>query len=722
MKHHLLSFLKFKQHDINYYQTFNFISNLSNYTFEGTGPVLWASKERSIIDDNLQSGNEVKLNNKPTNKFIQFELKQIKRYELSQNNDYVFSLLNANNEPEHYQIINYVINDKLTLRSSSKESYPQNESNDNINKQSVELSIINKKRKQNEVLSSNKKNKIIKHIDFNHQHIIDFNKMISASSVVNYFLNDPLIDFLKYYKVNEDTMYNINKKQFFNKTNFNKNNFEDILLKKGNEFETYILNHIKNKYEYIIIGESYEAKSIPLFEKTVKAINDKIPVIIQGVLHFYEKNIYGCPDLIVRGDILNKMYKNTLSEHEIDCYYIVDIKWSCLKMSCKGDYILNSGFQSYYKGQILIYTMALENILKKKINKGFILAKKYQWKTFDSWQDKIGVIDYNSKDFIYYNKIDKAIEWNLKLREEGKEWKLLPPTIPELYPNMKNNKDGKYRKIKNIQANKINEITLVWNVQVNHRNNAFKNGVYSTLDKKCTSKILGLNGINANKIDAILDINRGDKIVSPKKIKNNYFGWRKVDNKYLEVYLDYETINDLEGENFIFMIGIGYVKNNEWKYKCFLLENKKKQIEFYSSFWLYVDELIKEFNKQDVLFVHWYSAEPIMYNKAVKLFNLKEKTFLDLYKIFVEEPVVIKGAKSFKLKEIAKAMYNNNLIKTSWDESNKCDNGLNAMILANEIYEKNDNVQLTDMLDIVNYNEVDCKVLYEIITYLRSNH
>ena len=67
-------------------------------------------------------------------------------------------------------------------------------------------------------------------------------------------------------------------------------------------------------------------------------------------------------------------------------------------------------------------------------------------------------------------------------------------------------------------------------------------------------------------------------------------------------------------------------------------------------------------------------------------------------------------------------MYNNNLIKTSWDESNKCDNGLNAMILANEIYEKNDNVQLTDMLDIVNYNEVDCKVLYEIITYLRINH
>jgi hypothetical protein len=658
MKNHLLNFLKFKQYDVNNYKNFHFINNISN-------------------NKNVTSNN-----------FIKFELEKIKRSHLSNNKNYVFSLLN-NNEPEHYQINSYTI--------SSEQS-----------------DTINKKRKiDDNNFVSNKKNKIKD---------IDFNKMISASSIVNYFLNDTVIDFLKYYKIDEYTLDSNIKKNNFSKNNFNKNTFEDILLKKGNIFEANILEHIKNNYEYIIIGESYEAKSIKLFEKTVKALNDKIPVIIQGVLHFYEKNIYGCPDLIVRGDILNEMYNNTLSESEIDCYYIVDIKWSCLKMSCKGDYILNSGFQSYYKGQILIYTMALANILKKDIKKGFILAKKYQWKITENWQDKIGIIDYNSKDFIYYNKVDKAIEWNLKLREEGDKWKLLPPTVPELYPNMKNNKDGKYRKIKNIQANKINEITLIWNVQVNHRNNAFLKGVYSSLDKKCTSELLGINGVNATKIDAILDINRGNEIIAPKKIKTNYSNWRKINNKYLEVYLDYETINDLEGDNFIFMIGIGYIKNNEWTYKCFLLENKKKQNEFYNSFWLYIDELIKEFNKKDVLFIHWYNAEPIMYNKAAKIFDLKEKIFLDLYKIFIDEPIVIKGAKSFKLKEIAKAMYNNKLIETSWDENNKCDNGLNAMFLANEIYEKKDNVELTDMPDIVNYNEVDCKVLYEIITYLRKNH
>jgi hypothetical protein len=651
MKNHLLNFLKFKQCDVNNYKNFHFINNISN-------------------NKNVTSNN-----------FIKFELEKIKRSQLSNNKNYVFSLLN-NNEPEHYQVNNFTISEEK---------------------------IQNKKRKNEDELLPIKKNK----------KEIDFNNMVSASSIVNYFLNDPLIDFLKYYNVDENTL-DVNIKK--NKNNFNKNTFEDMLLKKGKDFESQILEYIKNKYEHIIIGESYEAKSTKLFENTIKAINNKVPVIIQGVLHYYEKNIYGCPDLIVRGDILNDMYNNTLSDDELDSYYIIDIKWSCLKMSSTGDYILNSGFQSYYKGQILIYTMALAHILKKDITKGFILARKYQHKITENWIDKIGIINYNSKDSIYYDKVTKAVEWNLRLRQEGSTWELLPPSVPELYPNMKNNKDGKFRKIKNIQANKINEITLIWNVQVTHRNNAFLKGVYSSLDKKCTSELLGINGINSSKINAILDINRGNEIIAPKKIKSNYSNWRKINNKYLEVYLDYETINDLEGNNFIFMIGIGYLRNNEWNYKCFLLENKKKQNEFYSSFWLYIDKLVEEFNKKDVLFIHWYNAEPIMYNKAAKIFDLKEKTFLDLYKIFIDEPIVIKGAKSFKLKEIAKALYNNKLINTSWEENNKCDNGLNAMLLANEIYENKDNVKLSDMTDIINYNEVDCKVLYEIITYLRNNH
>jgi len=93
---------------------------------------------------------------------------------------------------------------------------------------------------------------------------------------------------------------------------------------------------------------------------------------------------------------------------------------------------------------------------------------------------------------------------------------------------------------------------------------------------------------------------------------------------------------------------------------------------------------------------------------------------LDLYQIFIEEPIVVKGALKYSLKSIAKALYKNKLINTTW-ETSECNNGMNAMLLAHKYYNmsKKDNII---MKDIIKYNEIDCKCLWEIIKYLRENH
>ena len=45
------------------------------------------------------------------------------------------------------------------------------------------------------------------------------------------------------------------------------------------------------------------------------------------------------------------------------------------------------------------------------------------------------------------------------------------------------------------------------------------------------------------------------------------------------------------------------------------------------------------------------------------------------------------------------------------------------MIDAWQTYSNSDNPQNSDtMKDIIKYNEFDCKVLYEILTFLRKNH
>jgi predicted RecB family nuclease len=95
-----------------------------------------------------------------------------------------------------------------------------------------------------------------------------------------------------------------------------------------------------------------------------------------------------------------------------------------------------------------------------------------------------------------------------------------------------------------------------------------------------------------------------------------------------------------------------------------------------------------------------------------------------LYQVFLNEPIVVKGALNYSLKSITRALFENNLISTIWDTSSSCANGLNAMLLAYKIYNKQDSNPDEDftMKEIKKYNEIDCKCLWEIINYLRKNH
>ena len=55
-------------------------------------------------------------------------------------------------------------------------------------------------------------------------------------------------------------------------------------------------------------------------------------------------------------------------------------------------------------------------------------------------------------------------------------------------------------------------------------------------------------------------------------------------------------------------------------------------------------------------------------------------------------------------------------------ESN-CNSGMSAMINADRCYKTSEDPINSDiMMDIAKYNHFDCKVLCEILSYLRKNH
>ena len=86
----------------------------------------------------------------------------------------------------------------------------------------------------------------------------------------------------------------------------------------------------------------------------------------------------------------------------------------------------------------------------------------------------------------------------------------------------------------------------------------------------------------------------------------------------------------------------------------------------------------------------------------------------------VDKHIAIKGAYDYKLKNIASAMKANGMIITSLEAD--CTNGAMAMIRAWQCYKKYEvPVKAPIMKDIIRYNEYDCKVMYDILKFLRRN-
>jgi predicted RecB family nuclease len=593
--------------------------------------------------------------------------------------------------------------------------------------------------------------------------LVDWGNMVAASSIRNFMLNDPLIDFLKEYNINSLSDIPSRIPNSKSNVNYNIDIFTKHIMAAGVEFENELIELIKKSHKVIKVADFIHSKKPEKFEETVNLMKQGVPIIYQGVLHDYENKTFGIPDLIVRSDYINKlMGYNVISEEEAKFgspklktpyhYKIIDIKHSNIPLRADSIHVLNTESIPAYKGQIYIYMVALNKVLGIDINKGYIWGKKYTWESYGvkydetNFLNKLGIIDYDNMDSEYVTQTKNAVEWICTLRNEGTNWKLLPiPCRGELFPNMKNEKDGHYRKLKNELNMAICEITNVWYCGIKRRQSAHAHQVYGWNDPKCDSKIMGFNpGKIASTVDQILDINRQNTyLIRPNFITYDRKNWKNTPRDSVEFYLDFETLNSnfgsiikdgiisYDSNQFIFMIGVGYSKNNQWVFKTFLMKSKTSEAEFmmFNEFMAYIKLVLKTEKKSHAKMYHWSFAEVGAYNSFKSRHTSNRITdshisFYDLNKVFINEPVTVHGALDFSLKTIAKALNKHQLIDSVWDTSSPCSNGLNAMILANNLYEKipRDIDQEPIMKEIIYYNEIDCKVMWEIHNLIRENN
>jgi len=595
---------------------------------------------------------------------------------------------------------------------------------------------------------------------------------ITATSTYNYMMKDPLLDWLKYhYK----SLSQKNRKYKNNELYNNSYNFTPYIMEQGILFEKKVMKLITKKFNSERIKEIHgelDPRNPEKVKETLDAMKKGIPIIHSGVLHNHKNKTYGIPDLLVRSDWLKFLVNDNpidikdenkpalkLHTNEIKCewhYRVVDIKFTGLLLRADATHILNSGSFPAYKSQLLIYNWALGDLQGYTPDQVYILGRKWKYvakgETFmgNNCFDKLGIINYKTIDRKYIDETKKAIKWLGEVRSKrASNWNILkyPLSRWELYPNMCNNHDYPWHNIKNKIAKQGKELTSLWMVGPKNRNLALKSGISQWTNKLCSPELLGIKGKKTgNTLKKIISINRNKNTkISPKYINNNIGGWKECNT--IEFFVDFETCNgavsNIKGlpfsnnDTILFMIGVGYVDpaTNIWIYKDFTVNrlNFSEELRICTEFINFIKEKLENYGNIITKCIHWASAENNIWNDVVERHNPILDSWklywvwLDLLNVFKEEPIVIKGCMSFGLKDVASSMKNHGFISTSWNMNSSCIDGQSAMIAARKshnisIKKKINMSQIPIMNEIIKYNEVDVRVLYEIIHYLRQYH
>ncbi len=591
---------------------------------------------------------------------------------------------------------------------------------------------------------------------------------ISPSRLFNYFLDDPLLDYLE---------------QHGSVLGYIKNDCpEDVItiMNKGCKFEERVI-HVLRKNKIPIIEVCNYSSWVDGSLDTMQLMSTGFPIIAQGYLVNNINKTKGRADIIIRSDYLNKIKPGIISDEDAMIpskfgnwhYRIIDIKMSNMSLSVDGKHITNTKLYKAYKSQVLIYNQALSLIQDYLPQQSYLLGRSshnYDNSIVtDDCFSSMTAVDFNDYDSLFINHLEDALLWHQTLKmlplplmigkdENGLikyDWDNLETHIPKslnisLRPNMKNKYDYKWHDAKKQIAIQRQELTLLWNCGVAKRNKAISNGVTNWNDYLiyCQEH----PGYQNNVLGCILEINdpKERNLIQPDELDEEHLELIPSRNKPF-IVIDFETSNNLNdefeflpqkgGQELVFLIGLTLV---------IPMENGIPQYRYFSFMVNYLDldeELIilkkmlqllnilkKEMNEDRLTLYHWSKAEPTFFEKMLeRQFDVMDEEehqmigdidFMDILDIFKYQPITIKGAYDFGLKTIANAMYKNGMIRTIWE------NDLNGFTVMLQIDKYNKEavelgLKLTDyqeVNDIITYNMVDCQVLAEIIVYLQNKY
>lgn len=507
------------------------------------------------------------------------------------------------------------------------------------------------------------------------------------------------------------------------------NLFDLMLQKQGRKFKAMVLKDMALRLDIEIPTVSYTVNE-ETANRTLTLMQQGIPVIHRAPLHDPTKKLWCVSDLLVRSDYLKKWfgveypYSDTGASKLFGPYHYCAVDITFKTLSLLKDQRTLSLSEEYLaiRAQLMIATDILGAMQGYVPSIALVLGRQYRFLensksiTMRCYYDRTALVHCSTE---LRDLVTEGLQWRRKCSSsKASNWSAVPlPSCKELYPNLKKPSSAQECAI----ASDLDDVTQIWNCGPKQRDLLFAEGITSFMDERCNAKTMGFKGNRARIIDAILETQRQqDNVMLPTSIRTNSIYIPGTRDYFVDFEIMPEAlIDDLcsptcERNPFLFLIGVGWVKNDIWQYRSFHMNdlNLEEERRNLLAFIDFVPSL------RNVRLFHWSTAEPRMWEDALKRHNIVSPplTWTDLSLPFTLIPITLKGCMNFTLKSIAKAMYDHQLITTKW--SVDIPNGLDCAANAMSCY----NTGSSLLPSIFEYNKTDCRVMYEILFALHLHY
>jgi len=532
---------------------------------------------------------------------------------------------------------------------------------------------------------------------------------VSASKGRNFVLGQQLLDWLDMYGRRKGFVRDDRDPDYDERFDF-----LEVLFRKGDEFEAAVLRWLEERFDIVRVSTGWQdTQDRAAAERTFEVMAEGREIIAQAVLWNPQTRTYGAPDLLVRSDVLNRIVPGTLSSEETGLtapgldgaswhYVIVDVKFSTLELSSDG----HVAGKPEYMTQLWIYNEALGRLQGFTPPSAYLLgrATKQDDVRSSSALDRLGRVDRDHvfKDGVALAELAaEACAWIRRVRSDGREWEVLPePSVPELMPK-RFGESGKW-------GDAMSQILQA----------------LAPRDRKPVTTPL----------------------VLPLHVSANEELWRTP--APAEFYVDFETTLDLNDtfEAFpekgstplIYMVGCGWLEDpldaSTWQFRSFTTD-RLTEVEEARTLDAWIDFMreaceARGTTLEEARLFHWHWAETsfldTQYNSPIKRHGRGDWAGLPwvdlLHRVFKAEPILVGGTAGYGLKEIARALHEEGIIETLWGDG--VADGMEAMAAAwwadGEAKKAGRSMREFDVMDAIEtYNEIDCRVMAEILAWLR---